>query len=251
MQTKLNSNFFLSALASTVLLLCLVGISTTKTFAQSPIFVSGNPTCADINADNTNFPSITSNNGFSTNDAPNKNPQTYTIQNVGTVTVNYNSDTNITFSASSAFVTAVVVKAGDGANVYVYNPATASGGPLITPLNDGGNRAGLSHLVFCYEVSVRPTAAAAMIAGRVTVNNSMLRGTGNLLVSILNTNTLETQYVFTNRLGYYQFDNLQVGDTYVIAVRAKGYSFTPQTFTLVEDSVMDMFGTTVSKRTRL
>ncbi len=92
-----------------------------------------------------------------------------------------------------------------------------------------------------------PTAATAMLAGRVTVNTGFIRGSGRLLVTILNTRTLETQVAFTNRLGYYQFNDLPVGDTYVLNVRGKGYSFTPQTFNLSEDSALDMFGTAVSR----
>lgn len=255
MNTKYISNFFTGAIFSGLLLLVLFGISATQINAQSPnpspspIFVDdANPTCATLNADNARFPSITSNNGFSTGTAPNQNPKTYTIPNIGTVTVEYNSNSDIDFQASGAFITAVIVKAGSGANAYVYNPATANGGPLVTPLNNGGQQAGLSHLVFCYQdVSLGTTAATAMIAGRVQVNTGKFRGT--VLVTVLNTRTLETQAVFTNRLGYYQFDDLQVGDTYVVTIRSKGYIFTPQTFTLIEDSAFDMFGMAASRFT--
>ncbi len=245
MNTKYISKFFTGAIFSGLLLLVLFGISATQINAQSPtpIVVDGNPTCANLNADNARFPSITTDDGFSTDKAPNKNPQTYTIPNVGTVTVEYNSNTDIDFQASGAFITAVIVKAASEANVYVYNPATANGGPLITTSN---GKHDLSHLVFCYNtVSLGTTAATAMVAGRVQVDTGKFRG--SVLVTVLNTRTLETQAVFTNRLGYYQFDDLQVGDTYVVTVRSKGYMFTPQTFTLIEDSAFDMFGSAASR----
>ncbi len=92
-----------------------------------------------------------------------------------------------------------------------------------------------------------PTAATAMIAGRVTVNTGFVRGSGRLLVTILNTRTLATQVVFTDRLGYYQFNDLPTGDTYVITVRGKGYTFTPQTINLAEDSALDMFGSAIGR----
>jgi hypothetical protein len=62
------------------------------------------------------------------------------------------------------------------------------------------------------------------------------------LVTILNTRTSETQVAFTNRLGYYEFNDLTVGDTYVVSVRGKGYNFTPQVISLLEDSSLDMRG---------
>jgi hypothetical protein len=104
-----------------------------------------------------------------------------------------------------------------------------------------------SDIVCTAVTQVPPTAATAMITGRVTVNTGFTRGTGTLFVTILNTRTLATQVVFTDRLGYYQFNDLPTGDTYVITVRGKGYTFTPQTINLVEDSPLDLFGSAVGR----
>jgi accessory colonization factor AcfC len=81
-----------------------------------------------------------------------------------------------------------------------------------------------------------------MIAGRITVDSGFVRGNGSFAVMILNMRTSETQVAFSNRLGYYEFNDLTVGDTYVVTVRGKGFSFTPQAFTLFEDSSLDMLG---------
>jgi hypothetical protein len=99
----------------------------------------------------------------------------------------------------------------------------------------------------CTAQAVPPTAATAMITGRVTVNTGFTRGTGTLFVTILNTRTLATQVSSVNRLGYYQFNDLPTGDTYVLTVRGKGYTFTPQTISLAEDSALDMSGTAVGR----
>ncbi len=117
----------------------------------------------------------------------------------------------------------------------------AQGDCVITTLGPGNN------VVQFANTALAPTAATAMIAGRVTVNTGFTRGTGTLFVTILNTRTLATQVVFTDRLGYYQFNDLPTGDTYVITVRGKGYTFTPQTISLAEDSALDMFGTAVGR----
>jgi hypothetical protein len=69
----------------------------------------------------------------------------------------------------------------------------------------------------CTAQPAPPTAATAMITGRA------------------------------DRLGYYQFNDLPTGDTYVITVRGKGYTFTPQTINLAEDSPLDLFGSAVGR----
>ena len=93
-----------------------------------------------------------------------------------------------------------------------------------------------------------PTAGKAKIHGKVTVNTTG-RSSSKFSVTVLNTNTLETQVSYINQPGYYEFNDLPVGDTYVISARGKGYSFTPQTFFLIEDSPLDMFGSTVGRST--
>jgi hypothetical protein len=95
------------------------------------------------------------------------------------------------------------------------------------------------------KIELEPTAATAMVAGRVMVDTGFARGNGILLVTILNTRTSETQVAFTNRLGYYEFNDLPVGDTYVVSVRGKGYNFTPQVISLSEDRSLDMRGIAV------
>jgi subtilisin family serine protease len=87
------------------------------------------------------------------------------------------------------------------------------------------------------------TAATADVTGRLTVDSGFVRGSGILLVTILNTRTSETQTTFTNRLGYYGFNELPVGDTYIVSIRSKGFNFNPQIFFLTEDTQMDMRGT--------
>jgi hypothetical protein len=242
-KTKYISKFFTGTILTGIFLLVLLGISANQINAQ--VFVSGTPKCRDINkSNNPAFSSIISDNGFGTGTPP-LGASNYIIPNVGSVMVTYNSDSDINFAASGAFITAVIVKAGTGANVYVYDPATASGGPLVTPLNSVGNRIKLNHLVFCYGPSTGPTAAMAMVAGQVQVETGKLRG--STLVTILNVSTLETQSVYTNRLGYYQFEDLPVGDTYIVTVRSKGFTFAPQTFTLNDDNALDMRGYAVSR----
>ena len=47
-------------------------------------------------------------------------------------------------------VGAVIVKGGDGANVYYYDPGVRSDAGLVSPVNASGNPADLSTLTFCF-----------------------------------------------------------------------------------------------------
>jgi hypothetical protein len=238
MKTNYISNIFTGSIFTAMLLLALLGISSTQVKAQ--MHVDGNPNCADLGYAN----------GFKI-DPPKSG--TFNLPSGGQVIVNIDANERITFQTTGNIIHAVIVKGGSNANVYNFDQPVTSGGPLTTPANptSGDNKNyGLSHFDFCYEkVSFVPTSSMAMVAGRASVNNGFIRGSGKLLVTILNTKTLETQQVFTNRLGYYEFNDLPVGDTYVISVRGKGYNFTPQVLTLIEDSALDMFGTAVGRST--
>lgn len=238
MKTNYISKFFTNSILTGMLLVTLLGISAIEANAQT--VVAGNPNCMDLGYAN----------GFKV-DPPRAG--TFDLPHGGQIMVSIDANEGITFQTTGNIIHAVIVKGGPNANVYSYNPAVTNGGPLTTPVNpDSKNNRnyGLSHFDFCYEkVSFIPTAATAMLAGRLTVNTGYTRGTGRLMVTILNTNTLESRVAFTNRLGYYEFNDLPVGDTYVVSVRGKGYSFTPQTFFLSEDSALDMLGAAVGRPT--
>lgn len=238
MKTNYISKFFTGSILTGMLLLALLGISAIQVNAQK--VVAGNPNCMDLGYTN----------GFKV-DPPRAG--TFNLPHGGQVMVSIDANEGITFQTTGNIIHAVIVKGGPNANVYRYNQAVTIDGPLTTPVNPDSNsnkNYGLSHFDFCYEkVSFIPTAATAMLAGRVTVNSGYMRGSGRLIVTALNTNTMETQDVFTNRLGFYEFNDLPVGDTYVISVRGKGYNFNPQTFTLLQDSAFDMFGAAIGRST--
>jgi hypothetical protein len=77
-----------------------------------------------------------------------------------------------------------------------------------------------------------PTAASAFVSGRVLTETGLpLR---RAAVSVFNANTLETQTVYTNQLGYYRFDNLMVNNFYIVTVShgKRAFSNNSQSFTL-------------------
>jgi hypothetical protein len=76
-----------------------------------------------------------------------------------------------------------------------------------------------------------PTAAAVSISGRVTAKR---RGVSGAVVQITK-QTGEIQTARTNRLGYYTFKELAVGETYIFNVFSKRFQFNTQVINLTED----------------
>lgn len=79
---------------------------------------------------------------------------------------------------------------------------------------------------------IGPVAANAGISGRVTDQKG--NGISRARVTITGTNG-EPSSVLTNSFGYYRFESLAVGQTYVIETNRKGYAFSPRVVTLQEE----------------
>ncbi|MBM3666014.1 MAG: hypothetical protein FJW90_00775 [Actinobacteria bacterium] len=74
----------------------------------------------------------------------------------GSIDVTYKADKSLDFTASAGYVVVdVFVKGGTGTNWYAYNPGVSSDTGLFAPLNNGGQRAGVSHAVFCWLPAVQ------------------------------------------------------------------------------------------------
>lgn len=315
-----------------------------------PVLVpmSGNFNCQTLNrSTDSRFAGITSDFGFKI-EPPQTGAKTYRFTNAdGELTGDGNStqepNSTVTTTLTNGIktlnftmtksISAVIVKAGNEANVYVYDPAAMNGGPLVGPDNKD-----ISHIEFCYgstasvtiikevttngggtfsttmfpftvsgkfsdgfnlvdnnnvgpdrkiysnitafgaenqiTITENPfgtgfqlndiecsggtttktfnsstnggsvtmtvqagdsvvctfkngtttiTAAAADISGRVLTDNG--RGISRAIVTVLDTNTLESRSVITNRFGYFSFQQMPVGDFYLISVKSKGYWF--------------------------
>jgi len=81
-----------------------------------------------------------------------------------------------------------------------------------------------------FEVQV-PTSALVSINGRVFGNSNGLKN-ALIVLTDLNGNSRTTQ---SSSLGYYRFENVGVGNTYIIAVHSKGFDFAPQTIFLTDE----------------
>ena len=210
--------------------------------SSAPVVVfpsNGNVTCAALNAStNPAFAHITENWEFKI-DPPSEGPfllsgsglvggmPANTNMSISTdlaangITMNsfqlaWNSTANITY-----LISAVIVKGGNqGTNVYPY-PGLTTGD--IGPFTVTGASNAISHLAFCFEPFTAPSAAPAVITGRVI--DKYGRGISNARVQLFNAVNGESTYATTNTFGYYRFDEVQTDNFYVMSVSHKRYVF--------------------------
>ncbi|HEY0427388.1 MAG TPA: carboxypeptidase regulatory-like domain-containing protein [Pyrinomonadaceae bacterium] len=67
-----------------------------------------------------------------------------------------------------------------------------------------------------------PTSAAVPIGGRIVTAKDT--GIGNVIVNLTDSHGV-VRTARTNPFGYYRFDDVSVGDTYIISVSSKSYTF--------------------------
>ena len=68
--------------------------------------------------------------------------------------------------------------------------------------------------------------AAVMLTDGLGIRDAIVKLTGP------NTSPLTAR---TNALGYFRFDNVLAGETYVLSVTSKRYAFTPRTLSIVDE----------------
>jgi len=73
-----------------------------------------------------------------------------------------------------------------------------------------------------FEVPTAPTAAAVSVSGRVMTASG--RGIRNVRLSLTDSNG-QIRTAATTSFGYYRFNDVQTGETYIISVRSKRYTF--------------------------
>lgn len=83
-----------------------------------------------------------------------------------------------------------------------------------------------------------PTAASAAIAGRVL--NAQGQGIRNVQVVVSGGNLTEPLVTTTGSLGYYQLPSLQTGNTYVVSISSKRYTFSePARIVTLNDNFLE------------
>lgn len=78
-----------------------------------------------------------------------------------------------------------------------------------------------------------PSAATASVGGRILAANGI--GIRNVIISLTDISGGESRLVRSSSFGYYQFDEIPVGETYILTVRSKRFVFAPQVVSVFED----------------
>ncbi len=100
-------------------------------------------------------------------------------------------------------------------------------------IRDGNGDSTIMVDIGAFEVQQAPLAAGVSVTGRVITANG--RGIRNSIVSLTDSSG-ETRTAVTSSFGYYTFDEIQVGQTYILSVSSKRYRFTDSSRVI---SVMD------------
>ncbi len=83
-----------------------------------------------------------------------------------------------------------------------------------------------------------PTAANASVSGRVTTADG--RGIRNAILTISGGSLTTPRFVRTGSFGYYSFEDLPAGETYVVTISSKRYIFSnPSRVITLNDSITD------------
>lgn len=87
--------------------------------------------------------------------------------------------------------------------------------------------------------NLAPTAASASVGGRVlTPNGGGIKG---VIVALTGGNLTAPIYAQTNTFGYYRFSEVPAGETYVITVNSKRYTFSnPSQIVNLQDNIADL-----------
>ncbi|HMS41629.1 MAG TPA: carboxypeptidase regulatory-like domain-containing protein, partial [Pyrinomonadaceae bacterium] len=75
------------------------------------------------------------------------------------------------------------------------------------------------------EFNAPPTAALVSVGGRVSAADG--RGVSNCFVYLTDSNG-NVRTARTGSFGYYRFEDIEAGETYIISVTSKRFSFAPQ-----------------------
>ena len=70
-----------------------------------------------------------------------------------------------------------------------------------------------------------PTAAGVSVGGRIRTADG--RTIPNVVVTLANASTGSIVFARSSSLGYYRFDDVEVGQTYILSVAAKQFAFEP------------------------
>ena len=215
-------------------------VNNTATESGGGVFNNGTPATGSVfNLRNSIFANNTD-NGTSPDLGGTFDSQGYNlIEDTTGATINGDTATNITGqdpllapladNGGMTFTHALLagspaIDAADPANF----PATDQRG-VIRPIDGDGNGSALPD-IGSFERTA-PTASGAIVSGRVTNNN---RGISGVIISLTDGQG-NNRTARTNQFGYFRFEEVEAGQTYIIEAHSKRFLFAPQVITLNEN----------------
>lgn len=172
---------------------------------------------------------------------------TFTAASSGCITVTLSAATNVLYSAaynSSGFVPAnpntnYLADAGVSSTNATYSFDVVAGQAFTIVVHEVDVNGGLG-LNYSLNVSgpvagncaLAPTAANAEVSGRVLTSTGRAIARAQVRFNDVHGN-LRT--AVTNQFGYFAFENVEAGQTYVFQATAKGYEFSPQVISINDD----------------
>ena len=156
--------------------------------------------------------------------------------------------------AAASFAHTAAAQIASGGNYTLTQTAIAGGGASGNGASNGVNyslegtigqaAAGTNQQNAAYKFqpgfwtappTFAPTAAEVTAGGRVLTTDG--RGIRNVLITMTGANG-ESRTAISSAFGYFRFDNVAAGGTYIFSVRAKRYTFSQPTLvrSIIEDT---------------
>ena len=127
----------------------------------------------------------------------------------------------------------VIANGGGQSSGGTFNATGTAGQPAAGTSSNGGTFNAIGGF---WQPGSAPTAAEVSVTGRVLTPDG--RGLRNATVTMTDSNGV-TRYARTSSFGYYRFEDVAVGQTYILAVGSKRYQFASQVVN-VTDSLTDI-----------
>ena len=130
-------------------------------------------------------------------------------------------------------ITQSVISNGGGNSIGGSFDLTGTGGQTLAGTNSTGGAFGVRGGF--WQGSFAPTAAMAAVSGRVAQSNN--KGVFRARITLTDSSGT-TRTTLTNIVGYYRFDDVAVGQTYIFTASARRYQFivNTQLLTILEDT---------------
>ena len=120
---------------------------------------------------------------------------------------------------------AVIAGGGGASRGGTFKVDGTTGQNLAGALSAGGSYSVLGG--FWFPPPLAPTAASVNVSGRIRTADG--RGITNVRVILTDATTGERFEALSSLSGYYRFEEIAVGRTYLLSVSAKRYTFDPAT----------------------